>query len=130
MSLAATMLAILLTNAGYSQIPPANMAGQRPPKDADERLHNTRDFWLPVSMSPAALDKTKWLVLYVSTNQGKTWKVHKRIPADKGRTFRVKLECDGSFWFAVQTIGTDQTRDPAELSDLKPDLKLRVISTR
>jgi hypothetical protein len=56
--------------------------------------------------------------LYMSTNQGATWDVYKTAgPSDRG--FDVRVNHDGTFWFASQTAFNNGNYSPATVAQLK-----------
>jgi hypothetical protein len=109
--------------------PPKNVeaAPTSPKLDADEVLVKLRSFRLPFSIRPEDQARIKWVVLYISTDRGKSWELYTRVTPDKG-AFLVDVERDGSYWFAVQVIDNGDARDPANVSDLRPKMKIRVQS--
>ena len=124
MSLAASLLMAVLV-PGSVQMPPP----PPPPLPGSEIVLNMRSFKVPFSIDPKHQAEMRWVVLYWSTDCGKTWEVCKRVAADKTH-FDVEVEKDGVCWFAVQTIDNRNVRSPAELHDLMPQLIVRVESRK
>src|SRR5205814_2684833 len=88
MSLATAIFGVLLTIPGDGkippamQIPPAKMVPQPPPpRDLEPHAHlcRTRSFLLPVGIDGEFAKRGKWLVLYWSTDRGRSWQVCKRV---------------------------------------------------
>jgi hypothetical protein len=76
---------------------------------------NKQVFSIPFTL-PAR--DVRMLKLYISTNQGATWDPYMSAgPTDRG--FNVRVEHDGTFWFAIQTSYADNTTSPANISQLK-----------
>ena len=87
----------------------------------------TRTFALPIAISPDIRDTIEKIRVFVSENQGKTWKHQKDCtPSDK--QLIVTASHDGLYWFAVQTVLKDGTCDPAKRADLVPAMKVYVNS--
>src|SRR5579864_9147185 len=56
--------------------------------------------------------------LYMSTNQGATWDVYKTAgPSDRG--FDIRVNHDGTFWFASQSAFLNGSFSPATVAQLK-----------
>lgn len=123
-------LVVLLATPARNQVPPRKMANKpaSPVADPGEYTCFARKFFLPVRIE-SNQDQIRWLVLYCSTDRGNTWKMYKHMPADN-RTFTVEVESDGSYWFSLEVIGPNGRRSPATLRELKPDIKMRVITTK
>ncbi len=49
--------------------------------------------------------------LYVSTNQGKTWRFHSRRPTDETE-FPFEAQGDGEYWFALKTLNRNRQLVP------------------
>jgi hypothetical protein len=97
------------------------------PKDVYEI--ETRQFAMPLGGKSDDRAKIEKILLFVSEDQGKNWK-HKKgyKPSDRQATFTAPR--DGQYWFAVQVVLKDGNREPAELDDLAPQMKVYVNSER
>jgi hypothetical protein len=76
---------------------------------------NKRVFSIPFTLPARDVRMVK---LYISTNQGATWDPYMSAgPND--RDFNVRVEHDGTFWFAIQTTYVNGTLSPDNVSQLK-----------
>jgi hypothetical protein len=96
------------------------------PKDVHEI--QTRQFAMPVGFRPDLdPDKIETIRLFVSEDQGKTWKREKDFkPSDKLTDFTAPH--DGLYWFAVQVVLKNGDSEPTKLDDLVPARKVYVNS--
>ena len=89
----------------------------------------TRNFKLPIRISPEQQEKVELVRLYVSVDQGKTWK----LKQDYRPTGEIvyKTTRDGPYWFAIQAVHVDGTKEPADLRELaicrKVNVKAEVV---
>src|SRR5262249_61385856 len=65
------------------------------------------------------------LLLFVSTDQGRTWHNEGYAKPDK-KFFPFYAREDGVYWFQMQIIHQDGTKEPADLSQMKPALAVLV----
>jgi hypothetical protein len=86
-----------------------------------------RQFNIPFKNDERNLNVVE-LRLYVSTDQGRNWKLSTRAAPD-AKQFRFNAPQDGLYWFAVQTVDKQGSLQPRAESDLKPNLKVIVDST-
>lgn len=93
------------------------------PKDVYEV--QVRQFAMPIGLATNYQDKIETVRLFVSRDQGKTWK-HKKDykPSDKQVFFTAPH--DGLYWFAVQLVFKDGGKTPGDLEDLIPERKVYV----
>jgi hypothetical protein len=98
------------------------------PKDVHEI--RTRQFAMPLRFDPDRRAKIEKVRLFVSADQGKTWK-HKKDykPRDKQLIFFTAPR-DSEFWFALQVVFKEGDSEPAEPDDLAPAMKVYVNSER
>jgi hypothetical protein len=75
---------------------------------------STRDFALPINYDPARRQQIERLELFVSTDRGKNWKKTDCATPDQDR-FVFSAPKDGIYWFVVQVLGKDGTKEPADL---------------
>jgi hypothetical protein len=65
------------------------------------------------------------VVLYISTDRGRTWREYaKARPAAK--SFYISTQHDGEYWFIAQTVDRNNSRSPASIRKIAPDLKVKV----
>jgi hypothetical protein len=90
---------------------------------------DTRDFVLPILVRPGRQDEIRTVRVFVSTDEGTTWKVVGNFkPTDKDAPFAAPR--DGSYWFAVQVVYRSGEADPKNLSDLRAAQKVLVKTER
>jgi hypothetical protein len=97
-----------------------------PAQAADPPVFNlkTRTFRVPVQIESRRGD-IELVLLFVSTDQGKTWNECGVIGPDED-AFRYAAPADGTYWFAVQIALKNKTREPADFRLLEPALKVVV----
>src|SRR5262249_53961871 len=86
---------------------------------------NTRSFEVPVATRPDRRAEVKELLLYVSDDQGKTWRLAERITPDR-TGFVFTAPKDGVYWFSVAIIDKQGRQDPADVSKEPPGQKVLV----
>lgn len=93
-----------------------------PPQD--HTVINSRTFSVPVTISPLAREEVQELLLYVSQNEGKSYK---RIASAKPgtKTFHVNVPEDGTYWFKVAYQDRQGVQHP-EVMTAPAELKVRV----
>jgi hypothetical protein len=85
--------------------------------DVDEVFRiPTRDFALPITLDRAQAGEIQQLRLYVSFDEGKTWK-KAASASPKEENFTYSATGDGIFWFTVQVIFKDGRAEPKEIRD-------------
>jgi len=101
-----------------------------PAESADPAVYTIqqRTFRVPVQVESRRTE-IEQITLFVSTDQGKTWKEAGVIAPDE-ESFRYKAPADGTYWFAVQIVLKNKTKEPAELRLLEPALKVAVESPK
>ncbi|HTU21585.1 MAG TPA: hypothetical protein VMG10_26345 [Gemmataceae bacterium] len=89
----------------------------------------TRQLAMPIRVATNYRDKVTKMRLFVSEDQGKTWK-HKKDykPSAKQAVFTAPR--DGLYWFALQVVLKDGGIEPADLDDLLPVMKVYVNAER
>jgi hypothetical protein len=88
---------------------------------------NSRKFMVPVYISRTERDKIDHLVLYSSSDKGQTWCEVTKVFPDQ-HSFVFSAPRDGIYWFLVQIIDKDETKEPANFSKTKPNLKVAVAT--
>jgi hypothetical protein len=79
-------------------------------------------FAIPVNVQENASKQLDGIRLLVSSDQGKTWKLHMTGPAES-QPIKFVAPRDGLYWFAMQTIDRDGSFSPR---DPQPDLKVYI----
>ncbi|MCI0743092.1 MAG: hypothetical protein L0Y72_29025 [Gemmataceae bacterium] len=85
----------------------------------------SRQFRIPFNLPPDG--RYKQLLLFVSTDQGKSWQPSAAAPPEQ-KHFLFLADRDGYFWFAVQTVDLDKRLNPPTLEGVTPSLKV-IIDT-
>jgi hypothetical protein len=87
-----------------------------------------RNFQLPIrSIDAARRGELRELVLYYSTDEGRSWKRYTSVPPDS-KAFIVNLPQDGTYWFNVCVVDRQGTQEPSDPSKVAPAQKI-VIDT-
>ncbi len=81
-------------------------------------------FYIPFSSDG---NERRWrqVTLYVSTDQGRNWKLQSNAPPSDGR-FTFTADRDGVYWFATQTMDLDNRTFPPTMDNAAPQLKVTV----
>ena len=95
------------------------------PKDVLE--FSEREFRM--TLKTTQTDAITQMRLYVSTDQGKTWK-HVRDYRPTAKFVQYKAPRDGQYWFSIQLVLKDGTSSPAQVKDLTPLRKLYINTRR
>ncbi|MGF1579102.1 MAG: hypothetical protein ACFCD0_07030 [Gemmataceae bacterium] len=95
----------------------------------DVFVTSTRHFFIPFQIADSGSSGVRKLILYVSTDEGKSWAAAAfGKPDDRG--FKYLSEKDGSYWFAVQSIDNDGHTIPANMANTRPMLKVLVSTSK
>jgi hypothetical protein len=82
----------------------------------------TRSITIPVQLNRG--QNVRYVALFVSTNEGQTWKLHARIDPLVGQ-FVFEAPKSGEYWFAAKVVYQDGRADPDD-GNLHPQLRVRV----
>src|SRR5262245_5034422 len=89
----------------------------------------SRQFAFPLNIQPGRKDGIAVIRLYVSEDRGKTWKQSAEgKPSDDRIEFTAAQ--DGMYWFALQVVLKDGKREPKEVSELRPEMKVLVNTAK
>jgi hypothetical protein len=103
----------------------SQVSAQQP--DETEYL-SERDWQIPITLSEPIRREATLLTLYVSTDQGKSWRKESTAkPTDE--FFKYVAPGDGNYWFSVSFVNRSGQTVPARDSDLQPQLRI-VVDTR
>ena len=97
---------------------------QPAPVDPTVYTVQQRAFRVPVQIE-SRRGEIEQIALFVSTDQGKAWRETGVISADED-SFRYVAPNDGVYWFAVQIVLKNKTKEPAEPKLLEPALRVAV----
>jgi hypothetical protein len=89
---------------------------------------DTRDFAIPVFITPGRRNEVKELLLYVSEDQGKSWCLASRVTPDC-KEFVFHATKDGVYWFTVVVIDPQGRQEPKDITKAPPGQKVLVRST-
>ena len=81
-------------------------------------VYNISKLDIPISYDPARKDKIGKLLLYVSRDEGKSWKQY-AVATPKDSFFAFNAPEDGIYWFQMVIQETNGLRDPVDLSNEK-----------
>lgn len=82
-------------------------------------IMKTRQMGIPFRVDPNRRDEIKLIILYVSTDEGKSWTKSGEATPDKDG-FKFEASKDGMHWFAVQIVYLSDSKEPADLKNLMP----------
>jgi hypothetical protein len=85
----------------------------------------TRQFVVPLRIDPLQRDKLCHVRVFVSKDQGKSWK-HEKDCSTADDMIKFTAPNDGLYWFALQVVSKDGTKEPEELDDLVPGMRVYV----
>ena len=80
---------------------------------------------IPIQFNPNRRQEIKELLLFVSTDQGRTWTQEARAKSSD-EFFPYYAPQDGIYWFAVCTIDFQGRREPPDVNQLPPGLKVLI----
>jgi len=89
----------------------------------------TRTFAMPIRIAPDRRDRIERIRFFVSLDRGKTWKHKQDCKAVDGQVC-FKAPKDGVYWFALQVVLKSGKREPSEVDNLTPAMKVYVNSER
>lgn len=97
-------------------------------QDDAEHL-SERDWQIPITLTEQIRKEAQSLTLYVSNDQGKSWKKETSAkPTDE--FFKYVAPQDGIYWFSVSFVNRAGQTVPAKETDLQPQLKIVVDTKR
>jgi hypothetical protein len=99
--------------------------GQAAPNDVS--FMNEREFQIPITLpaDPAFQAEIDQLFLWVSTDEGRTWK-QEAVASPKDKNFPFRANRDGSYWFNVSVQDKKKQSYPADVSAAPPALKVLI----
>jgi hypothetical protein len=97
-----------------TRTPPA-ILDVKPTTSGEVSAINKRKFEVPFLIDPANRLKVRELVMYYSTDEGRTWRRYSSVrPEMKGFTFHDAA--DGMYWLTVCTIDQEGEQHPADVA--------------
>lgn len=92
---------------------------------SDEKHLSKPKFRIPVSLQADKVAGLQAVLLYVSSNRGKSWELHGRIkPGEDG--FQYLAKSDGVYWFTVAVLDKQGNQDPRDIYQGEDRLKIVV----
>ena len=98
------------------------VAGQAP---TDVAYFNHRNLRIPIGMHPAKREQIKQLLLFVSSDQGKTWHQEAVVPPDNDE-FLFYAPADGVYWLRVAFVNKQGKQEPEDITKGPPDQKVLI----
>jgi hypothetical protein len=89
---------------------------------------DTRDFAIPIHITPGRRNEVKELLLYVSEDQGKSWCLASRVTPDC-KEFVFRAQKDGVYWFSVVVIDPQGRKEPPDILTAPPGQRVLVRTT-
>jgi hypothetical protein len=128
MSIVPTFCLLLSLGSAPEAVDTRTVLQPLPEADAETITIDSRSFKLPLSFNADAKNDISEVVLFVSTNKGKSWRKHEAVTPEKdGFTYTTRE--DGLYWFAIQIVSKNEKKEPARIEDLRPAQKV-LIDTR
>jgi hypothetical protein len=84
---------------------------------------------MPLYFAPNRQEKIERVRMFVSEDRGKTWQ-HQKDYKSTDEFVAFTASRDDHYWFALQVLSKDGSREPAELRDLAPAMKVYVNTRR
>jgi hypothetical protein len=90
---------------------------------------NQRNFQIPIRIDEARRPELKELLLFCSSDQGRTWNQVAVATPDKG-AFPFYAPADGIYWFSVCVIDRQGKREPADIYRSPPAQKILIDTVK
>jgi hypothetical protein len=87
-----------------------------------------RKLMIPVVINANRRSEIRELLLFTSVNRGQTWEQQAIATPDK-EAFTYFAPADGVYWFSVVVVTQDNRREPADLNQSPPGLKVLIDTT-
>jgi hypothetical protein len=88
-----------------------------------------RDFNIPINIDPSRRNEIKELLLYVSTDQGRTWNEVTSASPDQNH-FSYNAPIDGVYYFNLVIVDRQGRRDPSDIQRATPAMRILVDSMK
>jgi hypothetical protein len=118
------MCGLVILLAAIWQSPGAAHRTQEPDEPGTVTI-DRRQLKMPIMVDPARAAEIDQLVLFLSTDKGKTWKAVAKGPATQ-RFFLFDAPAAGLYWFSIQAVSKDGSANPKDMSKEPPMLRIRV----
>ncbi len=101
------------------------------PLPPDSLTFNKRQFKIPFKLAADGWNKISFISLFVSDDQGKTWREAVRVEDHIRAAFPFNAPHDGEYWFKLRVTDFDAQQTPETLdAKTPPDLKVIVKTGR
>jgi hypothetical protein len=80
---------------------------------------------IPLDVSPADRQHIKQMLLFSSSDEGRTWEQKSVIPASQD-SFKFYAPKDGLYWFTIQVEGHDGKLNPEDVYKSQPSQKIMI----
>ena len=97
-------------------------AGVEPPPEIWWKNHK---IVIPIQLKPEKQNEVRELLLFVSTDDGRTWNQEARVTPDK-RSFQFLAPQDGRYWFTVCDVDFAGRKTPSDMNQIPPGLIVNV----
>jgi hypothetical protein len=90
---------------------------------------NHQSIRIPLTVDPARRAEIQQLILFVSSDQGKTWNQQSIAGPDQDG-FSYVAPVDGVYWFSICVVDKQGKRDPPNIYDVPPSQKVLIDTLR
>lgn len=91
--------------------------------------HPSLGFQIPFEIDPADKPFLKSIELYVSSDQGRSWRLS-TATTPSSKSFKFRAVSDGEYWFAVRTLDVEGRYNPGDDKPIMPDWRVVVDSKK
>jgi hypothetical protein len=100
------------------------------PHGADDVFYmNQQNFQIPIKIAADRQADVKELLLFMSRDEGKSWKLHANATRDK-KAFDILGQSDGPIWFSIAVVDNNNRQDPPDPSRVPPGQKLFIDTVK
>jgi len=92
---------------------------------SDVACFNHRNLRVPIGIHPSKRAQISQLVLYVSSDQGKSWHQEAVVPPENDE-FLFYAPFDGMYWLRVATVNKQGKQEPEDVTKGAPDQKVLI----
>jgi hypothetical protein len=105
----------------------------------DDVYHfNLREFTIPIDIQQDKQAQVREVVLYASTDMGRSWEVigrasgekFSRSAPDRKTGFNYQAKSDGMHWFSIAIVYKNGTQEPADVSKAPPGQKILIDTVK
>src|SRR5205085_1688117 len=92
---------------------------------ADVACFNHRNLRIPIGIHPSKRAEVSQLLLYVSSDQGKSWHQEAAVHQDNDE-FLFYAPADGIYWLRVAVVNKQGKQEPEDVTKGSPDEKVLI----